>query len=484
MCGMNKHRVEFCENPLFVGCVFVLTLRGKEGTEKGRKDNDMGYLRRKIDGTLEAWKSGDKRKPLLLKGARQTGKTESVRHFAAKRYESVVEVNFVERPEFRQIVEGGFSAGEIVRRISMLEPGLRFVPGGTLVFFDEIQEFPEIATSLKFFAQDGRWDVIASGSLLGVHYRRIASHAMGYKTEAEMHSLDFEEFLWALGYGEEFVGDMYGHVAERRPFGTLELGVLRDRFRDYCILGGMPEVVAEYVGKGTFEGTLALQRSLVGGWRDDARKYAGGLDQGRILNVLDHVPAQLAKENRKFQISKVAHGARFRDYRGCVDWLADAGIVLPCHCLLSPSLPLKGNYDPDKFKLYLADTGLLVSMLDDVAQRDLRADRNFGIWGGALHENTVAEALRKSGLDLYYWKRGESPLEEDFFARDERHLVPIEVKASNGRSRSLRTLIDEARYPDIAWGIKLADANVGFENKVLTLPRFCAFLLARLLGTG
>ena len=444
----------------------------------------MGYLRRKIDGTLEAWKANGKRKPLLLKGARQIGKTESVRHFAAKHYESVVEVNFVERPEFRQIVEGGFSAGEIVRRISMLEPSRRFLAGKTLLFFDEIQEFPEIATSLKFFAQDGRFDVIASGSLLGVHYRRIASHAMGYKTEAEMHSMDFEEFLWALGHGEEFIGDIYAHMVEQRPFGALELGVLRERFRDHCILGGMPEVVAGYVERGTFEGTLELQRALVEGWRDDARKYAGGLDQGRILNVLNHVPAQLAKENKKFQISKVAHGARFRDYRGCVDWLSDAGIVLPCHCLLSPSLPLKGNYDPDKFKLYLADTGLLISMLDDAAQRDLRADRNFGIWGGALHENTVAEALCKSGLDLYYWKRDESTLEEDFFARDAHHLVPIEVKASNGRSRSLRTLIDDTRYSDIEWGLKLADANVGFENRVLTLPRFCAFLLSRLLGEG
>lgn len=442
----------------------------------------MGYLKRKIDIELASWKEGGTRKPLLLKGARQIGKTESVRHFAAGRYESVVEVNFVERPEFRQIAEGGYGAGEIVRRLSMLDPSLRFVPGKTLVFFDEIQEFPEIATSLKFFAQDGRFDVIASGSLLGVHYQRIASHAMGYKTDAEMHSMDFEEFLWALGYGRDFVEDIYAHLAERRPFGTVELGVLRERFRDFCILGGMPEVVAGYVERGTFEGSLALQRSLVEGWREDARKYAGGLDQGRILNVLDHVPAQLAKENRKFQISKVAHGARFRDYRGCVDWLADAGIVLPCHCLLSPSLPLKGNYDPDKFKLYLSDTGLLVSMLDDAAQRDLRADRHFGIWGGAFHENAVAEALRKSGLGLYYWKRGESPLEEDFFARDAHHLVPIEVKATNGRSRSLRTLIGDPRYADISWGVKLADANVGFENHVLTIPRACAFLLARLLG--
>ena len=444
----------------------------------------MKYIPRKIDRLLDKWSRDGRRKPLLVKGARQIGKTESIRHFAAGRYDSVVEINFVERPEFLRIADGGFSAAEIVRRISLIDPSLRFPPGGTLLFFDEIQSFPEIATSLKFFAQDGRFDVIASGSLLGVHYKRIASHSMGYKTDMEMCALDFEEFLHALGYDAAFVENVYAHIAEQRPFDPLERDVLRERFRDFCTLGGMPEVVSGYLDRKTFEGSLELQRALVDGWRDDARKYAEGLDQGRILNVLDHVPTQLAKENRKFQISKVARGARFRDYRGCVDWLADAGIVLPCHCLLFPSLPLKGNYDPDKFKLYLADTGLLVSMLDAPAQKDLRANRNFGVWGGALYENVVAEALRKAGLDLYYWKRDATPLEEDFFVRDERHLVPVEVKATNGRSRSLRTLIDDPRYLDIAWGIKFGDVNVGFENRILTLPRFTAFLLPRLLADG
>ena len=444
----------------------------------------MKYITRKIDRVLDQWARDGRRKPLLVKGARQIGKTESIRHFASGRYDSVVEINFVERPEFLGIAAGGFSVAEILRRVSLVDPSLRFPSGGTLLFFDEIQEFPEIATSLKFFAQDGRFDVIASGSLLGVHYKRIASHSMGYKTDVEMHALDFEEFLQALGYDSAFVDGVYAHIAELRPFDALELDVMRERFRDFCMLGGMPEVVSGYLDRKTFEGSLELQRSLVAGWRDDARKYAEGLDQGRILNVLDHVPAQLAKENRKFQISKVAHGARFRDYRGCVDWLADAGIVLPCHCLLFPSLPLKGNYDPDKFKLYLADTALLVSMLDAPAQKDLRANRNFGVWGGALYENVVAEALHKAGLDLYYWKRDETPLEEDFFVRDERRLIPVEVKAKNGRSRSLRTLVEDSRYPDVEFGIKFGDVNVGFENRILTLPRFTAFLLARLLDDG
>ena len=441
----------------------------------------MKYLARKIDRHLADWAKNERRKPLIVKGARQIGKTESIRHFAIGRYESVVEVNFVERPEFRNIAEGGFSANEIIRRISLIDPSMRFPPGKTLLFFDEIQAFPEIATSLKFFAQDGRYDVIASGSLLGVHYKRIASHSMGYKTETEMRAMDFEEYLWALGYDSGFVDGIFAHMVERRPFGSLERGVLRERFLDFCTLGGMPEVVAGYLERNTFEGYDELQRQLVEGWRDDARKYAEGLDQTRILNVLDHVPAQLAKENRKFQISKVEHGARFRDYRGCVEWLADAGIVMPCHCLLSPTLPLRGNYNPHKFKLYLADTGLLVSMLDPQVRKDLRVNRDFGVWGGALHENIVAEALRKSGFDLFYWKRDETPLEEDFFVRDARSLVPVEVKSTNGRSRSLRTLIDDPRYGDIRWGVKFADANIGFENRVLTLPWFTAFLLARFL---
>jgi predicted AAA+ superfamily ATPase len=259
------------------------------------------------------------------------------------------------------------------------------------------------------------------------------------------------------------------------------LTVCSSLFLDYCTLGGMPAVVREYITKGTFEGTLEIQRQLIADYKEDIRKYAQGVDQTRILNVFNQIPPQLAKDNKEFQISKVASGARFKDYRGCIEWLDDAGMVNLCYCLNFPELPLKGNYDETKYKIYFADTGLLVAMLDDEAQEDLRANRNLGVYKGALYENIAADALTKSGFGLYYYKRDDSTLEEDFFVRTASELIPVEVKAKNGRAKSLRTLIESSRYPDIRSGIKLAAADVGRSENVYTFPYFCAFLLKRYL---
>jgi len=231
-----------------------------------------------------------------------------------------------------------------------------------------------------------------------------------------------------------------------------------------------------------FEGSSALQRELFQAYRDDVRKYAYGVDQTRILNVLDHVAQQLAKENKKFQISKVAKDARFRDYRGCVEWLQDAGVISICRAMSFPELPIGGNQCDDKFKIYFADSGLLLGQLDEESQRDFRANRNLGTYKGGLFENIAGEALAKSGAPLVYYKRDDSTLEMDFFLRDAEHLVPVEVKAGSAKAKSLRTLIASEHYPDISWGIKLADGNVGFSNGILTLPQWTAFLLKRLLS--
>jgi len=437
------------------------------------------YLRRKIDEYLAAWKSDAQKKPLIVKGCRQIGKTESILHFAELNYESVVEINFVRDEKYKKIVVDGYDADSIIKNISRIDPSKRFIPRKTLLFFDEITEFPEIAASLKFFREDGRFDVICSGSMLGVSYKRIESNSVGNKTDYTMYSMDFEEFLWAKGYGDETVADMLAHMNEMRPFNELEMDIYHTLFLDFSILGGMPAVVRGYIQSGTFEGSLEMQRQLIADYKEDIRKYAEGLDQSRIINVFNSIPPQLAKENKKFQIVKVASGARFRDYRGCAEWLTDAGIVNVCHCLHFPELPLGGNYDTDKFKLYFADTGLLVSLLDEEAGEDLRANRNLGVYKGALYENMMGEALTKSGYSLYYYKREDSTLEEDFFIRSAEHLIPIEVKAKSGRAKSLRTLIDSDKYPDIQYGIKLSYNNVGYADKIFTFPYFCAFLLKR-----
>ena len=442
------------------------------------------YLKRKIDDFLLKWKADNDRKPLIVKGCRQIGKTESIRHFAkVAGYDSFIEINFVKDEKYKKIIVDGYTASAIIKNISLLDPSKRFIDGKTLIFFDEITEFPDIATSLKFFKEDGRFDVICSGSMLGVNYKKIESNSVGYKTDYEMYSLDFEEFLWAKGYKEDVIEDMLLHMKTFTPFNELEMSVYHGIFLDYVVLGGMPAVVKDYIQKGTFEGSLDTQHQLIADYKEDIRKYAQGVYQTRILNVFNSIASQLAKENKKFQISKVEKNARLRDYRGCAEWLVDAGIVNACYCLNDVELPLSGNCDTDKFKLYFCDTGLLVSLLDEESQEDLRANKNLGVYKGALYENIVSEALVKTGYKLYYYKKENATLEEDFFIRSANNLIPVEVKAQGGRSKSLRTLISSDKYSDIAYGFKLSANNIGYSEQIYTFPYFCTFLLKRFMAT-
>ena len=438
------------------------------------------YLERKIDDFLEKWHADNNRKPLIVKGARQIGKTESIRHFADRNYDHFIEINFVDQPQYKQITADGYNPQNIIKNISLIDMSKEFIPGRTLLFFDELQEFPEIAASLKFFKQDGRFDVICSGSLLGIQYHRIESVSVGYKTDYVMRSLDFEEFLWSMNYRER-IDEMLQHMRDRQPFSSLELEVYSHLFLDYCVLGGMPAVIRQYLEQGTFEGVLDLQREILNDYQEDMHKYAEGLDKARILNVFRRIVPQLGQDNRKFQISKVAKGARFKDYWGCIDWLVDAGIVNRCYCLQFPELPLKGNYDESKYKLYIADSGLLIAMLDDEDQMDVRVNRNLGTYKGALYENIIGEALVKQGYDLFYYKRDDSRLEEDFFVRDSNSLIPVEVKAGSAKSKTLQTLLQSERYPDIKYGIKFTNGNIGQADRIVTFPHFCAFLLKRCL---
>ncbi len=439
------------------------------------------YLKRKIDAYLSQWKNNVSRKPLIVKGPRQIGKTESINKFAKDNYKSVVEINFVTSPKYKQITADGYSAESVIKSISLIEPSHKFIPGETLIFFDEIQEYPEIATSLKFLNLDGRFDVICSGSLLGINYKRIESNSVGYKTDYNMYSLDFEEFMWAKGYQAEVIDGMLEHMKMLKPFTALEHSVFLSNFLDYCILGGMPAVVREFIENKTFEGTLDIQRQLIADYKEDIRKYAEGLDQTRITNVFNSIPVQLAKKNKKFQLSMVEKGARFRDYRGCIEWLEDAGMINLCYCLNNVELPLKGNLDINKFKVYFCDTGLFVSLLDDEVQEDLRANRNLSVYKGALYESIVGEAMVKAGYQLYYYKREDSTLEEDFFVRTANELIPIEVKAKNSKAKSLSQLIKSDKYPDVSFGIKFCTGNIGFENNIYTFPYYCTFLLKRYL---
>ena len=439
------------------------------------------YYRRKIDEYLKNWKADPAHKPLIVKGARQIGKTESILHFARAYYENVVYINFALEKKFMKILADGYDVGSVIQNISLADPSKKFIPDKTIILFDEIQDNPDVATTLKSFKIDGRYDVICSGSMLGINYKKIHSNSVGAKTDYEMFSMDFEEFLWAKGYSQDQIDSILDHMVKNQPFNDNELAVFKKLFLDYCVLGGMPDVVKIYLETGTFSGTLDVQEQIRLDYEEDVRKYVEGLDQTKIISVYRSIPAQLAKENKKFQFNKIEKNARSREYTGCIEWLRDAGVVIKCNCLQYPELPLKGNIEENRFKLYYPDTGLLVASLDEEAQEDLRVNKNLGVYRGALYENFVAEAFVKQGLGLFYYKKENSTLEEDFFVRTQNDLIPVEVKSNRNRSKSLSSLIKNKNYSDISYGIKLGDFNVGYANDIYTFPYFCAFKMKEYL---
>lgn len=439
-------------------------------------------LKRKIDKYLTDWKNKPDRKPLIIKGARQIGKTRSVEWFASQNYASVIEINFIEQKKYREIFNDGFEVDTILKNISLLNPELKFIPGNTIFFFDELQACPNCATSLKFFKLDGRFDVICSGSLMGISYNEIESNSVGYKEDYEMHSMDFEEFLWAKGYNDDFTADLFSHMLDVRPLSELQMDTLMSLFRDYVIIGGMPEVVSTYVRNKNFSGTLDIQRQLLKDYEEDITKYVEGLDKAKVKAVYNHISTFLAKENKRFQITKIARNARNRDYMGCVEWLADAGVVNVCYCLNQPELPLKGNYDPKMYKIYFKDTGLLIASLDEEAQEDLRANKNLGTYKGAIYENIVGDMLVKQGYRLFYYHSDKPALEMDFFIRSADSLIPVEVKANDGATASLNRLLTDDKYNDVKYGIKLGYRNIGFNGKFYTFPYFLTFLLKRFVA--
>lgn len=438
-------------------------------------------IKRKIDGFLTDWKARDDHKPLIVKGARQIGKTFSVSKFAKNNYANVIEVNFALQPQYASIFDDGYEVDSILKNLSFLNPSFRFVPGDTLFFFDEIQQQPAVATCLKSFYIDGRYDVICSGSLMGISYNEIESNSVGYKEDFDMKSMDFEEFLRAKGFLDEQIDGLFEKMLRVEQLSKTEMEVMSAAFKDYIVVGGMPAIVKKYLENNTFASVLKMQRQLLRDYDEDITKYAVGLDKAKVRAVYNHIPVFLGQPNKKFQISKIAKGARNREYVGTVDWLDDAGVVNICYCMGELSLPLKGNYIYNNFKVYYHDTGLLIASLDEEAQRDLRENKNFNTYKGAIYENIVAEMLVKQGYSLFFYRNEKSTVEIDFFVRDTDSLIPIEVKAQDGATASLNKVIDDEKYSDIMYGIKFANKNIGFNGRFYTFPYFLAFLLKRFL---
>ena len=441
----------------------------------------MIRLKRKIDDFLIEWKKNKNKLPLIVKGARQIGKTDAIENFAKNNYKNIVEINFALQKQYKSIFDDGFEVDTIIKNISLINPNFLFTPNETLIFFDEIQDCINVATSLKSFNIDKRYDVICSGSLMGINYKEIESNSVGNKEDYEMFSMDFEEFLWAKGYKEQQIDNLYEHMKNCTPLSELEYNVMLNNFQEYMIIGGMPAIVRTFIENKNYSGILNMQKQILLDYKEDITKYALGLDQTRILNVYNKIPVFLGNENKKFQISKVEHGARNREYIGTVDWLNNAGIINICYCLEQLALPLKGNYNPDNYRIYFRDTGLLIASLDEEAQEDLRNNKNFNTYKGAIYENIVADMLVKSGYSLYFYKNEKGTIKMDFFIRDNNSLIPIEVKANNNSTISLNNLIDNQAYQDIKYGIKLCNKNIGFNGKFYTFPYFLTFLIKKYL---
>ena len=445
-------------------------------------------FRRKIADEMLAWKnSTGKKRALVIKGLRQIGKTFSVRAFAAEQYQNVVYINFKNNRSVRAAFEGDLSVDRIVLDISAIMPGVHFVPNETVIILDEIQECANARASLKPFVEDGRYDVICTGSLLGVKgYNRKNNRGVPVGSEQiiYMHPMDFEEFLWAKGIDEQVITELRCCLAEERPIRKAIHEAMQRYYREYLCVGGMPYVVERFIESNDMGIVLQEQRNLLDEYRDDFAKHLDEnenevIDQtllARINKVFDSIPAQLADDNKKFVYSKLGKSARAKDYEAAIQWLSDFGLANRCFNLRNISLPLEGNKNEDVFKVYLCDTGLFVAMLDDgIAGNILSGD--LGMYKGALYENIIADCFSKTGKRLYYYKKEDSTLEIDFVTAIAGEAVIVEVKAVTGNAKSAKTVLKNKDRYGVNLCIKLGEYNIGRQGEILTVPSYLAFEL-------
>ena len=436
-------------------------------------------LKRKIEKTLLNWLNTENRNPLILKGCRQCGKTFSVLRFAQQHYKHVVYLSFFENPDYRTIFEGSLKVDDVVLMMSaFVGANVRFIPHETVIVLDEIQECPRARAALKFFKLDGRFDVLATGSLLGISGYRSEDYSVpvGYETIIDMFPLDFEEFLWANGIGDSLIALLKQCLEEERPVPEALHQRMRDLLLQYVVVGGMPHIVDQFIKEKNFAFVREEQKLLIRSFEDDMVKYAQGADKSRIRECFESIPKQLARDNKKFQFSLIKKTARSNQYVGSLQWLEDTGLIRRCYNLTLPELPLEGNACHDKFKVYMADTGLFVGMLEDGTERDILQGDLFG-YKGAIFENLVADFFIKMKRPLYYFQK-DTGLEVDFVMRYKGAAVLLEVKATSGNTKSTRTILKHPEKYHVHSAIKLGDYNVGRREQLLRLPLYMGFLLS------
>lgn len=432
-------------------------------------------LRRKIYDKLLAWKNNKgKKDTILLRGVRQCGKTYIVREFGKREYKNFIEINFIERPDMQAVFSGNLDVDNMVQQIKLSMPGCQFIPGETLLFLDEIQDVPNARTSLKFWTQDGRFDCIASGSLLGMDYKNEVSIPVGYEQQLIMRTLDFEEFIWALGAEVNLKEMLAPYVDGAKRVPEAMHNSLNKYLQEYMVVGGLPEVVDTYIATKDFYQVHLLQEKILRDYQDDIAKYALNQDKIKAKQCFLSIPRQLSKENHKFQYSVVEKKATARKFTSSLDWLHNAGLIDFAYNVNSPWFPLKAHVKEDQFRVYLCDIGLLVAMYGYQLKIALLSDALEGSAKGGIYESLVADILAKRGEELYYYKKEDSTLEIEFILERDCKLVPVEVKARKGSTRSLNELL---KMDNIERGYKLTAQNTGVVEKKITLPLYMAAII-------
>ena len=431
-------------------------------------------LKRKIYDKLLDWKNRKSRECLLVQGARQIGKTFIIEEFGRREYESYVYLNFYRNPEHKRIFEGSLEAEEIYKKISLYVRNVRFLEKETLIFLDEIQDCPNARTALKFLAIDDRYDVIASGSMLGLHYKEMASIPVGYERSMEMYSLDFEEYLWAVGRTPSAIQALRGFFERKEK---VDAGIhehFMTLLREYLVVGGMPEVVNTLLKTNNYQEVHATQKKIMESYREDIKHYATAASRQKIGECYLSIPRQLAKEYTKFQYKIVGKEGNARRYENCLNWLVDAGMIKLCVNVSTPQFPLVAYEKPDQFKAYVTDIGLLASLYGYDTQAALLKDTLTGPAKGGIYENLVFDMLTKRGLGLNYFKNDKNTQEIEFLLVRDGAVIPIEVKSKRGATVSLNHFIEEFAPP---YAYKLVAGNVGVSDAKITLPLYMAMFL-------
>lgn len=431
-------------------------------------------LKRKITDYLLQWKATKQKECLLVRGARQIGKTYIIEDFAKNYYDHLVEINFEQQPALKSAFDGELSVPEMIKRITVHIPAARFVPGKTLVFLDEIQSCPQARTSLKFWAIDNQYDVIASGSLLGVNYNAVSSFPVGYERQVDMYSLDFEEFLWAAGLSADVIESLRNHFVNRTKIDNSIHAKMMEYLREYMVVGGMPEVVNRFVATHNYGIVHDEQQKILSAYLNDIAKYAAPTDRTKARSCFLSIPRQLAKENTKFQYSVVERNGTARKFANAVDWLRDAGIVAYCYNLSTLQFPLTAYVRDEQFRLYMTDIGLLVSMYGFEMKAALIEDTLTGPTKGGIYENLFADILCKKHLPLYFYKKDDSSVEIEFVLTSGISPLPIEVKSKNGRTQSLNTVLT---WQGINSGYKFGNFNVGIDGSKISMPIYLGMFL-------